>query len=252
MTPRLGGGVAVGYGLGAGGGLVPSAATIRAEADFEDDTLGDFTAPWPGSNQTILDDPTGAGRSKVLRIIYSPTSGNSDNDAAAYNPGSGIQHDTEYWWKGDVYQEDRSGVDADYDSTHNRKLIDIKGDGQCRITLHRVGAGDLRYSIFATTGGELFGSTGVTLNDDTWYTLELRVVTNSSGSDNATIELYVDGSSTPDWTYPNPIELIDPAGGEDLLYNEFGQQLTIDMGDAEYDDYRYWDNLIMTQDGRPS
>ncbi len=224
--------------------------TTYASSDFSGGTISPFTNPW-GDRVTVISDPTSSGRGNLVEVTYAPSSGGSMERGIKYTHSSQIRYGEEFWVKADVYQKSGTG---NYDANHNRKLFDWQGN-KVRMTLNRRD-GILRFSAVdaMATGTEVetvAESTGITINDDTWYTIEVRMVTNSAdGVRDGLIAVYVDGAASPSYTRSTNLGWITENGGATYFQNFFtGFQLTIDAGDGTYTDTRYWDNVYYS-DGR--
>jgi hypothetical protein len=185
----------------------------------------------------------------VVRIQYTPVSGLSEEKAIAYVKSPTMRYGEEIWLKYDFYQVAGSG---NYRHTDNRKIVDYQGN-HVRMTLNRTDAYDLRLSIVDWMNGseqETFaGTTGIDLFDDTWYTLEVRMVTNSADNvRDGILEIYVDGVLS--YTKTTGLGWITETGGASF-FRDFltGFQLTIPTGQPSYTDVRYLDNVSYT-DGR--
>jgi hypothetical protein len=227
-------------------------SSVLASHNFDDGTLGPYVDPWHSPNLDIVPDPTGAGKGKVARMFYNPPSGGSQEHALAYgsNGSDKLRYGRTIWFRGDVYLA--SGT-IGYNPGHNRKLIDWQGPG-VRMTLHRVQAGGqlraLRLSIVDWMNGSeqevMDTNTGIAINDDTWYTVEVRMTTNSADNvRDGVLEIYINGSPTPNFSQTTGLGWITEklAGGSYFDAYLVGFQLTIDAGTPVYTEYRYWDNV---------
>lgn len=219
-----------------------------ASTSFDNGAIGvGFTNPW-GDRITFPDDPTSSGRGKVAQIKYAPSSGGSMERAVAWNKSPGLTYGEELWFKGDFYQKSGTGS---YDANHNRKIVDWQGNAT-RMTLNRRDL-DLRVSIVSRMSGTetevIAESTGITLNDDTWYRLEVRCVMNSADLvEDGILQIFVNESATPAYSRTTGLGWITEQGGSLTSLYDFlvGFQLTIDNGDPVYEDTRYWDNLYFS------
>ena len=82
--------------------------------------------------------------------------------------------------------------------------------------------------------------------DDTWYTIEVRMTTNSVDNvRDGILEIYLNGSATPNYRRDTGLGWITEKfpGGSFFSAYFVGFQLTIDAGDPAYIDWRYWDNV---------
>jgi len=232
--------------------VAPISVTTFASSDFSSGNISPFTNPW-GTGITIISDPTASGRGNVAQMQYSPSSGGSVERGVVWSPSPTVRYGREVWFKGDVYILDSSGSDPDWNNNDNRKLIDWQGTNT-RLTLNRRD-GVLRISCVDRMSGTetevVAESTGITLLKDTWYTLDVRMVTNSAdGVRDGIVEIYVNGSGTPSYTRTTGLGWITE-NGVATSFRDFivGFQLTIDSGNPTYTDTRYWDNIFFS-DGR--
>ena len=123
------------------------------------------------------------------------------------------------------------------------------------MTLHRRG-GDLRLSVVDWMNGSeqevIATSTGLSLSDDTWYTIEVRMTTNSADNvRDGILEVYLNGAASPNYRRDTGLGWITEkfSGGSYFRTYLVGFQLTVDSGDPAYSEFRYWDNLSFS-DGR--
>lgn len=219
---------------------------VLAAHNFDDSSLGPFNNPW-GSGIDVPVDPTSSGRGRVARISYAPPSGQSQERALVYRANSRLRYGETIWFRGDLYMPS-AGADA----THNRKLLDYQGGG-VRMTLHRRGPSrDLRLSIVdAMNNGfeeeTIAESTGISLADDTWHTIEVRMTTNSADNvRDGVLEIYINGANTPDYRRSSGLGWVTETFSGGSYFQSFmaGFQLTIDSGDPAYQEFRYWDNIM--------
>jgi hypothetical protein len=227
--------------------------------DFNDGTMGPFVNVWEDGGIDFPNDPTGSGRGKVARMHYSLQQGNpgvqsSDDTDIAYNrSGSRVRYNETIWMRGEVYLPySGSAIHAN----HNRKLIDFTGAGtggiHTRVTLHRRDM-KLYVSIVDWMGGSVRETisewSGITLADDTWHKIEVRLTTNSADKvRDGILEIYMNGSSTPAYSRTTGLGWITEAfpGGTFFSYFYLGSQLTVDPNEAVYNEYRYWDNVAFS------
>lgn len=219
-------------------------------SNFDSGTFGSLTNPW-GTSVDVIDDPTGSGKGKVARMHYSPVVGSSEEKGLAYTGGS-TRYGKTIWMKGDIFLPSGS---AGRNSADNRKLIDFQGGG-VRMTLHRVSANDLRLSVVDWMNGSeqetIAESTGLTIPDDRWTTIEVKMVTNSADNvRDGVLEVYLNGSSTPSYRRASGLgwiteKFVGPYGpGSYFNTYVLGFQLTI-SGSTAYQEDRYWDNVAFS------
>ncbi len=234
------------------------ASRVLAFHDFNDGTPGPFT--YYGSDVTSIDypsDPTNSGHGKVNRIRYHPRDGLSSNDI---NMELGTAHHYRYgetiWFKGDLYIPStlsdgvtRKTVSQNMDT---RKLIDyFSPPPMPRLIMERTN-GLLKYFVCQIEDDGQFhtditwGSTGITLLDDTWYTIEVRLTLNSAdGVKDGVLDVYVNNSgAVPNFHLTQGISPItEKNGGSYFNSFRYGTQTTTYSGEAAYSEYRYWDNV---------
>jgi hypothetical protein len=228
----------------------------RWHHDFNDSTLGDFHNPW-GTSIDFPQDPTNSGRGRVARVFYAPTTANtSDDKGFGYNSGTDhIRYGRTIWFKGDLYFPSSGSAHRRAD---NRKLLYYSGTGANMILARRDdGAGpELDFYADDYMNGSLqetaYSRTGIVLNDDTWYTLEVMIQTNSRDNvRDGVVEIYINGESTPRFRRTTGLGWItdNPAypGGTYFKWFLVGAQLSINYPtDPLYTEYRYWDNFAFS------
>jgi hypothetical protein len=216
---------------------------VYATSDFSSGTLAPFTNPW-GTNIAVIADPTASGRGNVVELTYVCASLDSNERAVTYTHPSRLRYGQTIWMAGDLYIP--TGF-ANQTLTDNRKLIDYQGGG-VRMTLH-VRNNDLRLSIVDWMNGTeqetIAETTGYTLNADTWYTLQVRMTTNSADNiRDGVLAVYANGASTPFYTRTTGLGWITEAFAGGSYFDTFlaGFQLTV-SGATGYTEKRYWDNI---------
>ncbi len=228
----------------------PGSGPVLARSDFDDGRLGPFANAW-AADLDFPDDPTGSGRGRVARLTYHPRSGGSMERAVSYVHPTRLRYGETIWMRGDVYLPTPR---TPGNPAHNRKLLDYQGGG-VRMTLHRVGPNrEVKFSYVDATSGverEIFDDpTGIRLADNTWWTIEVRMTTNSAdGVADGELEIYVNGRDTPAYTRRTGLRWITERfrGGSYFQRFHAGFQLTIDRGTPVYTEERYWDNLAYSR-----
>lgn len=227
--------------------------------DFNDGTFGPYINVWDDGDIDFPDDPTASGRGKVARQIFNPVQGgagvqSSDDTDLAYNRSTlHVRYSETIWMKGDVYIPYAGST---IKANHNRKLIDYTGAGSggihTRVTLHRRDM-KLMVSIVDWMNGSVKETisewTGITLADNTWHTIEVRMTTNSADNvRDGVLEIYMNGSSTPTYARTTGLGWITEKypGGSFFSYFYAGSQLTVDPDEPVYSEYRYWDNVAFS------
>ncbi len=229
------------------------ASRVLAFHDFNDGKSGPFN-DWASPAVDYPADPTGSGRGKVVRVLY--TGYKADPASSDQNMEFDTVHRYRYgetiWFKGDVYLPSAVVAGGPQNVNNQRKLLDYFRVNNARLfvtretdgTLHWV-AGDIMTGVYVEDA--YHGSTGITLSDDTWYTIEMKMVTNSAdGIRDGRLEFYVNNpSSTPNFVVSSGLGWItEKSGGTYFNSFRFGTQLTIHYPiDAVYSQYRYWDNV---------
>lgn len=224
--------------------------------NFNDGTLGALVNPWD-VGVDFPDDPTRSGHGKVARILYDPAQAvaqSSEERGFGYQSGADhVRYGRTIWFRGEVYLPSAGST---LKANHNRKLLDFLGTGPngspAGMVVHRRDM-MLYLSCMDWMNGSLqetvFESTGITLADDTWYTIEVRMTTNSADNvRDGVLEIYMNGASTPTYSRTTGIGWITEVYPGGTYFNWFGvgYQLTVDAGDPVYTEYRYWDNVAFS------
>ena len=219
--------------------------------DFNDGTKGPYAHT---ADVDFPDDPTGSGRGKVARMFYNPAQDllqSSNDEYIAYDAGaSHLRYGKTIWMKGEFYTPyPGTAVKAG----HRRKLIDYWGGG-VRMTLYRADAYNGQLRLWLSCVDWMNGSsqetvtevTGINLADDTWHTIEVKMVTNSADNiRDGVVEIYINGAASPNYTRNTGLGWITEkySGGSYFNFYRAGEQLTSDAGHPLYTEYRYWDNV---------
>lgn len=219
-------------------------------SDFRRGTIAPFTNPW-GRGIDVIDDPTGSGRGKVVRLQYG-VRGKQSTELALAATSAPLRYGQTMWMRGDVYLP-ATGTAAN--AGDNRKLLDFQGGG-VRMTLHRVGANDLRVSIVDWMSGtereSIAESSGLTIPNDRWTTIEVKMVTNSADNvRDGVLEIYLDRSPTPSYRRASGLgwiteKFVGPYG-RGSYFNSYliGFQIT-NSTSKDYSEDRYWDNVSVS------
>ncbi|MBC7788370.1 MAG: Ig-like domain-containing protein [Anaerolineae bacterium] len=226
--------------------------------DFNNGTPGPFR--YLGSDVTSIDypaDPTNTGRGKVNRIRYHPSAGLNSNDInMELNTTHRYRYGETIWFKGDLYIPSTlsDGVTQKTASQNldTRKLIDyFSAPPLPRLILERTN-GLLKYFVCQIEDDGQFhtdvtwGSTGITLLDNTWYTIEVRFTLNSAdGVKDGVLDVYINNpGAVPNFRLSSGISPItEKNGGSYFNSFRYGTQTTTYSGEAGYSEYRYWDNV---------
>jgi hypothetical protein len=228
-----------------------------AFANFNDGTPGPYAYLGTPGPVDYPNDPTGSGRGKVNRIFYSvPATFQSNDVNMELNTSHHYRYGETIWFKGDLYipstLSDGVTPKTTLQNNDRRKLIDYFTVGGARMILETSNmtllyvAGD---GMTGTYHEDIYlGSTGITLLNDTWYTIEMKMVTNSADNvRDGVLEIYVNNpTSTPSFSVTSGLGWITEhyAGGTYFSSFRFGTQLTTyGIGEGAYSEYRYWDNV---------
>ena len=230
--------------------------------DFNDGTTGPYAHT---ADVDFPDDPTGSGRGKVARMFYNPVGSGglpqhpvSNDENVAYVSAHHYRYGETIWFRGEVYLPS-IGL-SDHQQGNNRKLVDFygKGPNSGRMILHRqIANGQLRLYLACNDGMDgtvlerFDADTGIILAHDTWYTIEVKMVTNSADDiRDGVVEVYINGAASPNYTRNTGIGWItehDPTGPSYFSIFNAGEQLTIQYPtDPVYTEYRYWDNVAFS------
>jgi hypothetical protein len=243
-----------------------------ASNNFENGTLtgslGAFQFLYQAGRFTIVDDPTGSGHGKVGQFFYLPTTSNKSDDEVINPTNASVpvfRYGYTLWFRGDVYfpSANSSGLNKNFCI---RKFIDYKGAGENRMTIYRQrddnssGTGTLsnnpadshssvRLSIVRDVGGvgteTLNVPMGFGLNDDTWYTIEVMMKTNSAdGVNDGVIEVYINGAVTPTFRQATGLGWINEAANSNFNFLMIGSQMS--SYPSPFSEYRYWDNVAFS------
>jgi Bacterial Ig-like domain (group 2) len=236
----------------------PAGSSLIASHDFNDGTAGPFS--YLGTDVAAIDypaDPTNLGHGKVNRIRYHPSNGLSSNDInMELNTAHHYRYGETIWFKGDLYIPSTlsDGVTPKTASQNadTRKLIDFFNSPPWpRLILERTN-GLLKYFVCQIEDDGQFhtditwGSTGIPLSDDTWYTIEVRFTLNSAdGVKDGVLDVYINNtSSVPNFHLASGIfPITEKNGGSYFNSFRYGTQTTTYSGEAAYSEYRYWDNV---------
>jgi hypothetical protein len=235
--------------------IVHAAPSHIRSHNFNDGTLGPYINPWE-TGVDFPNDPTRSGHGKVARILYNPTQDThqtSQDRGFGFNSRPPIRYGETIWMRGQVYLP---YAGSSTKANHNRKLIDFVGTGprgiHTRMTLHRRDM-VLQISVADWMGGSfretLSESTGIRLADNTWFTIEVGMTTNSADNvRDGMLKIYINGALTPSYSRRRGLGWITEKypGGSFFSWFAIGSQLTIDAGDPMYREYRYWDNVAFS------
>jgi hypothetical protein len=233
-------------------------------------TPGTFQFLYQAGRFSIVDDPTGSGRGKVGQFFYLPIASNLSDDevinpSIVSRPVPVFRYGYTLWFKGDVYfpSANSSGVIHNH---NGRKFLDYKGNG-IRMVLHKLRDDNGGYGtvsedpanshsavhmsivqyVNGTAQETMDPYCGFGLLDDTWYTLEVMVKTNSAdGVSDGVVEIYINGAATPAYRRDTGLHWITevPVATQfDFLM--IGSQLTESSSDL-FSEYRYWDNVAFS------
>jgi len=220
--------------------------TVLFSADFEDNgyTTWDYVnAGDPGyAINTNMSYVHGGTHSSGVHYGFSNPPDTSQDLAMLKDfTGNGLE---EWYARGYLYLKTPTGtVDI-----LNRKLLFISDDNGSGgynwslflLTFPASGANPLAFAtndntyVLAFSYPDLF-----TLQYDTWYCLELRVKLDTGGSGNGIIQVWVNGTKVLDVTHA--IRGSFTTGGN---WFGFGKQASISSGTVN--EYRYWDDIVIS------
>src|SRR6202022_790561 len=141
--------------------------------NFDDGKSGPSFNDWASPAVDYPVDPTGSGRGRVVRILY--TGYKADPASSDQNMEFDTIHHYRYgetiWFKGDVYLPSDVVSGGPQNPNNQRKLLDYFRVNNARLfvtretdgTLHWV-AGDIMTGVYVED--RYHGSTGITIADD--------------------------------------------------------------------------------------
>jgi len=232
-----------------------------ASADFQDGTIGDFQNNEPPGKMQIIDDPTGAGLGKVLRIQYNlDASLNHDDDNAGleyyFNRADNVQ---DVYMRTYVYIADPG---AFFDSLNaQRKIIYVNpGEGTWTATSSRyldgISGAFPQYvglRMVAKTGPPGWAETEESGYIDwalgTWYYLEMRVKLNTPGRSNGIVQIWAGPRGAPGlanmlWVDLHAVD-VRAASTDPYISVIIGQQLDR-FGNVAWTENRYLKNVALS------
>jgi hypothetical protein len=238
-----------------GGGVPADDVIVYATADMEDGTLGDLVAAGNKSNLGsnyihIVDDPTGLLSGKVARIHYvrlDTTSSKDRNNSFDWLPPAGHAiglGQTIYLRGRFVMPLPASGLELTgrklfYWQTHNNAtnhFVLSYEDNRIIVALYNTTTG---YRAFKTIVGQgIFG---------TPHTVEVLVTVNSATdiADGA-LQVWLDGAQLV-----SAADVLFNDSGEKWVKFKVGQQVNVTDANQTYDEYRYWDDIVIASDRIP-
>ena len=230
-------------------GVLPARAPagVLARSDFESGTIAPFTNPWGDRTITVVDDPTGAGKGKVVRIHYKGAA-QDVNRALMFEHRSGIGLGETIVVKGDLYLPPDINTSPQY---AQRKLMYFQ----------RLGGPEF-WTVLTMFGTQLRLDNGyvpargpsvvtvspllTVLQTGRWYTIEVLVTLNSTpASDDGVARVWIDGAMLYERTN---LRWSDPAWPPQSAPQRFGYWLIGDQVNSSlaFDEYRYWDNVTIS------
>lgn len=240
-----------------------SAGTNIAKSDFSSGAFApQFYNPW-SDRIDVVDDPTGGGHGKVLRIHYinDPSGGYvDDNRAVGINPlGSFTRGLGEtVWFQGDFYIPPTAVMDANLPTVVQRKLVYWEWSNDSWGFQHpfamvvlcqgpQFAISDVPQQSFTdpNTGHiDYIPIETARLTSGVWHRLKIQMQINSSfAATDGILRIWYDGILLFDhtdmrWTDPSWTE--DPTTYQWVQWN-IGQQ--VNNQTIQVDEFRYWDNL---------
>lgn len=237
-----------------GAGTQGSGITFLANHNFDDGTYGPYSEFDVDNHVDIVDDPTGAGRGKVVRYHYQGT--NQDrNRSVEFDYAPGIGYGQTIYHRHYVYF-DGTGMNLT-NTLIGRKLLYWQGGFATGSS-----AGVPSWCVVGCNGMELaidignFNNNGTVnqrnrnnifpgnMQPNQWYRIETRFTVNSTASaSDGSFQLWVDGTQ---YALETGFRWTDPAWPSPNLYKMdtffVGDQVSRTDG-GSFDEFRYVDQL---------
>jgi hypothetical protein len=212
---------------------------------FEDGTIGDFIDDYDDGRMTIINDPTGEVGGKVLQCHFdhdhAPSVWSNVSLRWSYlgSQTAGLGHGESIWFRGRLFFDDL-GVGTE---SYNRKLLYWQpqltdpGPSGSYLVLRAQNL-TLIGTKYDPIGGEVNSTDGPTLQQNTWYWIEMYAKMNTAnGNSDGIYRVYVNGIQVIEVTNARWLQ----ASGDKI-----GTFLTGDQtsdGGSGYDELRFWDSL---------
>jgi hypothetical protein len=230
----------------------PAGGTVLAASNFENGTLGAFTYPWTQypNDLGVMDDPTGSGRGKVVRMHYErtdPARSDDVNRALMYEKGDGIGPGQSIFFKGDLYL----GPPTPGTEGATRKLLYWQRDATNNYpnffaVLLTFGYSLRFWGAYVPVSGPMVENMTpslAVLSPNQWYRIEMEVKLNTSfAASDGVARVWLDGRMVyekTDMRWSDPAWAA-PLSGMKFRYFLVGDQVNINM---LYNETRYWDNV---------
>jgi hypothetical protein len=210
-----------------------------AHHDFNDGTLGPFSTGSPGS-VTVIDDPTGAGRGKVVSLRYrhdgtgSPDSNRQFLYVNTQHGGSGIGFGQSIFFKGDLYIPKPA---ADVEKSMRKLLYWQKpAKASSGFSVLKTAGTSIELEFYNDSKFRILKNLAQ-IQWDRWHTIEKELTINSSPTaSDGVIRIWLDGVLILE---DKGLRLIATTGDREY-FDRFmvGQQM---QNSTPYDELRYWD-----------
>jgi len=202
----------------------------------------------PGNS--IIDDPTGAGRGKVFKNVFADVAPNGFADInhfISYAPSSGLGHGSTTWFRGDVYFP-KNTVNFTEPNTLRKLTYWRTGEGgtnQCDFVIGMFG-NQAFLSIVVPGTTDIMDWNIFSINAGQWYRLELEVHFNSApGVADGSVSVYLDGTKVRTRTGVAFTRPSDPASKQ-WIWLAVGHQREGNGKESSISEERYWDNVAFS------
>jgi uncharacterized protein YjdB len=217
----------------------PTSPSMLAQHNFNDGTLGPYSTGSPGT-VTVINDPTGAGRGKVVSLRYqhdgtgSPDSNRQFLYVNTQHGGSGIGFGQSIFFKGDLYvPKPAANVEKSM-----RKLLYWQKPAQSTtgFSVLKTAGTSVELEFYNDSRFRILKNFAQ-IQWDRWHTIEKEMTVNSSPTaSDGVIRIWLDGVLVLEET---GLRLIGTTGNREY-FDRFlvGQQM---QNSTPYDELRYWD-----------
>ncbi|MDB4912938.1 MAG: hypothetical protein JWM95_582 [Gemmatimonadetes bacterium] len=222
-----------------------------ATHDFNDGTFGPYTNDTPGHN-SIIADPTGAGRGSVAQVKYDyPANGGGQIDLNQYfslYPKTSYSYGSTVFFRGYVYFPANTVKLTDQNVL--RKLVYWRTDApnltQCNLVVLMWGD-QIMMNVATSPSNDVSSPHGVaTLVGDQWTRVEMQVTMNSAAAVNdGIVRLWINGSLV--WERLD-MRLTETTASATVKWAWWGigHQREGDGIETTVDERRYWDNVAFS------
>jgi hypothetical protein len=227
--------------------ITVSPPSVLATHNFDEGSLGPFYDPYQAPSPiSVVDDPTGSGKGKVVRLRYANSGGDANigfeyfkREPPFNQPGQQI------FFRGDVYVPTPTGAISGI-----RKLLYWQGNfGSSYPTWAILYLQDGHLAVDAGAfNRDIEVNTGQTFKNlhpfsyDRWHTVEMEVQFGDINTANGTVRLWVNGVLI--WERTDFNFLMTTNHYLNLL--QIGQQVHPLGTDNTYDEVRFWDDVTIS------